>query len=328
MCTHPTFTWVELAPDHRIKQPVQCRKCWQCRYNRVSDYVGRVLCENAFSKQSCQLTLTYRDSKERDNDLAHKLLTPKHVKQFVKNLRNEGHKIRYLVCGEHGSLYDRTHFHMMLFGTANRDAKTNPFQIPNKKNYQTFAPWSHGYTYADQDSDEKAARYCCKYILHPQKKGQRWFSLSKKPPLGAEFFEQKARRDAELGVFPSSFSYMPPGGNSNRAYYMTGTTRRNYLATLLKYARTEYNPDQMNEWVEKAVEKVEKWEILQMIDDDWYKRDWESMQKEYKKKAKPVAFYEKQIKADEDKALWVNYYMDMLLKGEDEHGEAQAYLYT
>lgn len=193
------------------------------------------------------MTLTYAP---RD-DLADKVLTHEHVQAFVRSLRDTHHKIRYLVTGEYGKLRGRAHFHIILFGKGKR------LQVPQKRKHH-IPHWPHGHVFADWDADERSIRYVVKYILKDNSE-ESWFSLSKKPTLGSEWFQQKAKQVAELGALPSSFEYMPPGGHKGRPYLMTGATRRDYIAAVFDaFAKKQtLRRDRLSEWVLKGLEKLE-----------------------------------------------------------------------
>lgn len=253
-----------------------CRQCWRCRQNRVNDYVARCLAEASVSSVTATVTLTYAP---RD-DLADKMLHPRHFQLFMKMLRRAGHKVRYLVAGEYGAGKDRAHFHAILFfqelkplvyidddgvecvrgvvplynaGPLLNTAEFGPFcrEIPQKRMVH-IREWPHGHVTVDWSASEKSARYVCKYLLADDKNNA-WFSLSKKPPLGAEWFARKAARAKELGVFPSTFEYLPPGGNKKRPYLMTGATRRDYLNAI---TIDPADRGRMSEWVQKSFDKL------------------------------------------------------------------------
>lgn len=255
MCITPSYIYVERGPTWE-RQPVPCKKCWSCRTNRVSDYVGRGLAEASVSDWTVALTLTYAP---RD-DLADKVLTPKHFQDFIRSIRKRGHRVRYLACGEYGDLKARAHFHCILFGKGQRP------QIPQKKNCHV-ASWPHGHVFADWDQDEKALRYVCKYLLKNEA-GKYWFSLSKKPPLGAEWFQAKAERHVELGVLPRSFDYLPPGGDRRRPYLMTRVTRRDFIAAVydLWIKHRPFDRAKLSEWVCHALEQLEGHRQRQYVD--------------------------------------------------------------
>lgn len=117
-----------------------------------------------------------------ENELASKVVTPRHFQNFIKRLRKRGHKIRYLAVGEYGSLKGRAHFHALLFFQGQAP------QIPHKQNANLPDLWPHGHIFADWAVTDPHIRYVCKYLMEPQKKGKGWFSVSKNPALGAGFF--------------------------------------------------------------------------------------------------------------------------------------------
>lgn len=261
MCISPSHVWLQRGPNWE-QTPVPCKKCWRCKQNRVNDYVARIMAEAQVSAHTCAITLTYAP---RD-DLADKILHPKHFQLFMKLLRRAGHKVRYFVAGEYGDLKGRAHFHAILFFTH----ISRPPDGATVPDYQTYdAPfslkipqmrmchireWPHGHIKADWSASEKLARYVAKYLL-AENKNNAWFSLSKKPPLGAEWFARKAAKARELGVLPSTFNYQPPGCSKDKVYMMTGATRRDYLNAIT----TDPNlKEHMSEWVLKTFEKHER----------------------------------------------------------------------
>lgn len=239
-------------------QLVACGYCWQCRKSIVNDYVGRGLAEAQYSKATLALTLTYAP---RD-DLADKRITPPHFQNFIRSLRDRHHIVRYLAVGEYGGLNDRAHFHVLLFFNSDDELLAQLRQEIIHKLPQSYTDaWPHGHVYGEWGGDERAIRYVCKYLLKGKdKEEQYWFTLSKKPAIGWPFFHAKALRDAELGVYPQSFQYAPPGAKPGWKYTMQGAIRRDYLAVLLKaWSLRDGIPKQhFNEWVLKSVDKLEK----------------------------------------------------------------------
>lgn len=260
MCITPSFVWVERGPKWE-QQPVGCKSCWRCKENRVNDYVGRAMAEVSTSQCSATVTLTYAP---RD-DLADKVLTPHHFQLFIKQLRNAGHLVRYLVAGEYGELKARAHFHAILFFKHVAPSSTGeipgfntidaPFcrEIPQKRICH-IREWPHGHIKCDWSSDEASARYVCKYLL-ADNKNNAWFSLSKKPPLGAAWFAKKAELARTHGVLPSSFEYRPPNSASEKVFLMSGATRRDYLNAITVDASRR---SAMSEWVQKSFDKYQK----------------------------------------------------------------------
>ncbi|QCS36980.1 replication initiation protein [Tortoise microvirus 38] len=276
MCINPSFIWIERGPKWE-KQNVPCRQCWRCKKNRIDDYTGRALAEAATSQTVCTLTLTYAPRE----DLADKILHKSHFQKFIRSLRRVGHEVRYLVAGEYGDLKGRAHFHAVLFFQHIRPRPQGEpvpwYNHKHKLNPETSAPfcreipqmrmthireWPHGHVQADWNADEKAIRYVCKYVL-AEDKNRAWLSMSKKPTLGAAWFAQKAAVARELDVLPSSFDYLPPGGNRERPYLLTGATRRDYLNAI---TQDPAKKSRMSEWVLKTFEKHERKRLMDELE--------------------------------------------------------------
>lgn len=230
-----------------------CGHCWQCRKQKNDDRVGRCLCEQSLSDWSAYVTLTYRDSPEREKDGAHEFLTTRHVQRFVRSLRRRGHVIRYFAVGEYGEKKGRAHFHVLLFGLGARPLWRQEANIH-------IPSWTHGHVWVLFDPAEVKMRYTVKYLLKAERYGKA-YTLSKKPPLGHEFFMAMAARHVALGVITRAFEYRPPGADPRRRYYMTGATRRNYIervCDLLGCTPTEA-AERGSEWVKRSFDSVESW---------------------------------------------------------------------
>ena len=122
--------------------------------------------------------------------------------------------------------------------------------------------WPHGHVNVDWAASEKSARYVCKYLL-ADNKNNAWFSLSKKPALGAEWFAAKAAQARDHGVLPWSFEYQPPGCDRKQAYLMTGATRRDYLNAITTDPSFR---DRMSEWVGKTFDKYQRKRVQDLLD--------------------------------------------------------------
>lgn len=275
MCTSPSYVWVKRG-EKWAKTPVPCDRCWMCRENYVSDWVGRCLCEASTSEVSCTISLTYAPPKDQ-RDISHRVVKPLHFQLFMKRLRKAGHKIRYFVAGEYGDLRQRSHFHAILFFTklvdqgqlapvlmnraafADDPTIAHPFsrQIPQQEMVH-ISEWPHGHIEVDWSASEKAVRYCCEYLYRDGKRTA-WLSMSKKPPLGFAWFAAKAAQSNALSVLPSTFQYMPPGGKPGKKYLMTGATRRDFLNLITKDASKR---PQMSKWVRATFDKLERQDFV------------------------------------------------------------------
>lgn len=255
MCLSPSFVWVQRGPKWE-QQKTSCRVCRRCREFRVNDYVGRSLCEAAYSAATVSVTLTYRER----TDFKDVLLHPPHFQAFIRALRRRGHFVRYLAAGEYGEAKGRAHFHAILFF---RDAAPD---WPHKQRYWPTEMWDHGHVFADFAADQRAIRYVCKYLLKAER-GESWFSLSKKPALGWEFFATKADEQIALGVLPQSFEYRPPNAGPKMRCQMTGAIRRDYLLRLADgFAGTgKIDPEKLDYWMFKSFDKAFRWQDRRAI---------------------------------------------------------------
>ena len=254
MCISPSYVYTQAGPTYE-KVPVPCRVCWRCKSNRVNSYVGRCLAEAAVSDWSMMITLTYAppDGRPWFNpgtapiDHAEKHIHINHFQDFVRSLRDSHHRIRYFVAAERGDFKGRVHFHALLFGKGKA-----PEIAMNQRAWHRS--WPHGHVYAEPLND-KTARYAAKYLETDNIEG--WFSLSKKPPLGFEWFLQKAEMCIRLGTMPSSFLYLPPGGHPDRPYLLTGATKAWFVTAVWAGMKQRHksNLGAVNRWVRDAVIK-------------------------------------------------------------------------
>ena len=121
--------------------------------------------------------------------------------------------------------------------------------------------WPHGHALVDWNADERSLRYVCKYLLKPEKYNA-WFTVSKMPALGHEWFMQKAALARQLGVVPNTWSYSPPGSDPKRKYMITGAIRRDYLNAITTDPKDK---PRMSEWTLKTFEKHERARLLDYL---------------------------------------------------------------
>lgn len=128
---------------------IPCGKCAGCRLENSRQWANRGYLERQMHENAWFVTLTYSDDwleipdimetstgityTDLDDEWAG-MLVPEDLKQFNKNLRqiaarewgqNEG--IRFIACGEYGSLEKRPHYHLIIFGI---DLPTESFYHP------------------------------------------------------------------------------------------------------------------------------------------------------------------------------------------------------
>lgn len=156
-CGNDDF-WIASTKYSNIKYKIPCRRCINCRVDRRKQWADR--CNYEFKKlvSGTFLTLTYDDNHlfaeclvKGNDEKIRATLKYKHIKKFLDSLRYYVKKeedsnilrnpdFKYLGVGEYGengSIFDRCHWHLLLFGL--------DFYY-NKKLYQDI--WEMGFIYS------------------------------------------------------------------------------------------------------------------------------------------------------------------------------------
>lgn len=93
-----------------VQSAVRCGTCIGCRTARARDWAIRARFEWRDHAQACWSTLTY------DDEHLPATLEKRHVQLFMKRLRKQLGKVRFLAAGEYGETTYRPHYHVVLFG--------------------------------------------------------------------------------------------------------------------------------------------------------------------------------------------------------------------
>lgn len=241
---------------------VGCRECWQCRKRRVNDYVGRCIAESKFSKKTYAVTLTY----DGDQGVNAVTLIYKDVQDFLKRLRKK-HKCRYIVTGEYGSAKGRSHWHIILFFKDSWPEVTSNKRVDWKY-------WKHGFSYF-QEPDWKGFEYCLKYVLKDQtsRQSDSHLAMSKKPPLGHEFFQQLAKQYVEQALVPQTYFYkfgdVRDYKNREKGFMMQGKTRENFMETFVNEWEDKYSHEPLSELVTDYYDDITE---IEYTDEELYER--------------------------------------------------------
>lgn len=231
---------------------VACRKCWQCRGNRVWDWVGRAVAENECADRAFFVTLTYGNSLAYGEELADRARSLHYpdVQKWLKRIRKK-HRVRYVVTGEYGSKKGRAHWHALLFFKGDLpDVRLN-YKYWGNREFNVDPFWSHGLT-EWAEFEPAAARYVCKYMLKAVDEldnQERHAMLSKFPPLGHEYFMKRAERYVDQGLSPQDLVYSFPHvtyGKRNpkaREYVLQGVSADNFLAHYVETWRARHGRD-------------------------------------------------------------------------------------
>lgn len=227
---------------------VACRKCWQCKRNRVNDLVGRCIAESKFCSKTYAVTLTYAN----DAGVNAVTLVYKDVQDFLKRLRKR-YNVRYIVAGEYGTAKGRAHWHIILFFKGEYPEIEEQVRV-------NWKYWHHGFSYFQQP-DWKGFQYVLKYVLKDTDldSADSHLAMSKKPPLGHEFFMDLAQTHVEQAVIPRSFKYKVGGvrkdNGTEKVFMMQGKTRENFMSAfkqgwIEKYGKEPYS-EFHEEWDER-----------------------------------------------------------------------------
>ncbi|QCS37278.1 replication initiation protein [Tortoise microvirus 79] len=187
---------------------VACRDCWQCRANRVNDWVGRCIAESKSSVASHMVTLTYGRGEEGTPDHPHAVyLTYSDVQKFLKRLRKDKFPVRYFAVGEYGSAKGRAHWHIIMFWK-----QRVPEHQLDKRIHIPY--WDYGFTFWQEVSYE-SFRYAAKYIqkdigAETRQAKQVVCRMSKLPPLGMPYFRELAERYVVAKMAPQDLFYYWP----------------------------------------------------------------------------------------------------------------------
>lgn len=156
---------------YEIAMQARCGDCDECIAEKANNWVVRNFYEQKAHKRMCFITLTY--------DQAHNpiLLNRKDIQKFFKRLRfyiekDEPYtKIRYFYVGEYGTQRKRPHYHAIIYGWDDKNARY--LNISKKKNvcYQSDLinkAWGMGLT-TYQEFDEREVPYIALYNTNKER---------------------------------------------------------------------------------------------------------------------------------------------------------------
>lgn len=238
--------YADMPGVSELKLP--CGQCIGCRLAKSRDWALRAMHEASLYEHNCFITLTYDDAHYPENGS----LNIEDYQLFMKRLRKKfGSGIRFLHCGEYGTLLDRPHHHACLFNFDFPDKKLwsmsggNPIYLS-----ESLADlWTYGFhTIGDFSYDTAAyvARYVTKKITgdladeHYQGRKPEYITMSRRPGIGHDWYEQ-FKKDC----YPKDFVTSKDGIKLKPAKYYDRLFDREY-------------PDAMNLIKEKRLNDLEK----------------------------------------------------------------------
>lgn len=178
MCLFPIINQCWNGSDPKSILAYNCNYCPECLKQRANVWALRSVYQSRESVNNMMVTLTYDSYKyvngiicgenAPDPDIK---LSKRHIQLFFKRLRKfigDKCKIKYIVCGEHGSRTNRAHYHALIFGFKFDDLV--PYKKSKRgnqiyKSASLTSLWSHGICTVDSIHINSAvSRYCTKYI--------------------------------------------------------------------------------------------------------------------------------------------------------------------
>ena len=204
---------------------IPCRQCIGCRLEYSREWANRGYLESKLWDQNWFATLTYdeehipyKDEVVTSNEITftddgswNGTLNPKHLTQFLKNLRQimkreyDEDNIRFMACGEYGGETERPHYHIILFNlNLPVEDLYNPRLINHEVYYQSHIierAWGKGIcniSEATWNTIAYTARYITKKIngeisedLYASKGQEREFlRTSRMPGIGEGYYRK------------------------------------------------------------------------------------------------------------------------------------------
>lgn len=232
------LNWITM-PDGNMHP---CHMCWQCKRDRINDWVGRCIAESEVSAHCLRVTLTYGKDAQYNCDHPHAYdLHYDDVQLYLKRLRrNTAGKVRFFCAGEYGSAKGRAHWHLIMFFKGSLSPGI-VFEWRYKHEY-----WPHGWSFWEMADPEKM-RYAVKYIMKDDREGhERVHRFSVRPEIGHEYFVREALRAANQGVPPRDTYRFPQDWDRHgrpREYRLTRAALYKYLANYARFWRDLYGDE-------------------------------------------------------------------------------------
>lgn len=181
---------------------IPCGRCSACRLAKRKEYAVRCAMEAKDYGDNCSfITLTYDEYHNKG------YLIKRDLQYFLKKLRNKGYKFRYFGCGEYGSLNQRPHYHVILFGY-------RPLDLHFEANSETGQPlfsskevsdiWSKGLCTV-QNFAPSVASYVAGYVNKKTGDHDGFLLMSKKPGLGYNYLVKNKDKLLENDVVCDDF---------------------------------------------------------------------------------------------------------------------------
>ena len=229
-----------------------CGQCGECRLSRARSWATRCVHEATNWKQSCFITLTYKDTPEGGT------LDPQDTRNFIRNFRYKFKKpFKYFLVGEYGDNFDRPHYHALIYGTdfgysqknkpKNTTSSSDLTELHNTSALtcpELDSIWSLGHTSVGELTFDSAA-YCAQYAMkkingplstshykgrHPE------FMRTSQNAIGKQYALNYATEIIQNNSVISNGAKQPIPN-----YYLKQYEKQQYNLTKLKQLREEFS---------------------------------------------------------------------------------------
>lgn len=188
--------------EHTMLQ-IPCGQCQGCRLDKSLDWAIRCVHEKKLHENNCFITLTYDDECLPKIPSGLPTLVKDHWIKFMKRLRKKyGEGIRFFHCGEYGDLFDRPHYHAIIFGHDFEDKRLHSIRdgIRLCESEELNKLWEYqGFCTVGEVTFESAA-YVARYIMkkvtgkgaddHYKGRQPDYILMSRRPGIGRPWLDK------------------------------------------------------------------------------------------------------------------------------------------
>lgn len=142
---------------------VPCGKCYACQCNKRKHFYGRLIYERKNAVSCYFLTLTYNEENlPMDADSGLSVVNYRDVQAFLKRFRKNlciprKQRVRFYCVGEYGDVFNRPHYHIILF--------FNYFESRLKVIETARKSWNYGWIdVANKEVNERLINYVSTYV--------------------------------------------------------------------------------------------------------------------------------------------------------------------
>lgn len=177
-----------------------CGQCFECRMLKANDWATRLLAEAHTTPPVFFITLTYSEEHLPRMPSHRPTFNRQHLKTVLRELTRVK-PLRYYAIGEHGTQFERPHYHVLTFGV-------DSYTIDNV--LQKWWPFGH-YTIGDH-MNSRIMYVALFHALKSNKYSDEFCVMSRNPGIGCYFFcdvDKKGRKcDKHLRISNSLLNQM------------------------------------------------------------------------------------------------------------------------